>query len=107
MPADSERGERGGRRQGDKMPVATRSGQDLPVVEQELPVVARLIVEVRSDGSRTVARGAMEDAATGLKVAIEASGSSPLELALGLAKSILAAPWFAKQVTGIRALLRK
>ena len=42
MPGDSERGQR------DKMPVATRSGQDLPVVEQELPVVARLIVEVRS-----------------------------------------------------------
>lgn len=98
--ADSER---------DKMPVAVRPGQDLPAPDEDLPVVARLVVEVRSNGTRTVARGAMEDAASGLKAAIEASGSSPLELALGLAKSILAAPWFARQVarSSIRALLRK
>ena len=98
--ADSER---------DKMPVAVKPEQDLPVSDEDLPVVARLIVEVRSNGTRTIARGAMEDASSGLKAAIEASGSSPLELALGLAKSILAAPWFAQQLarTSIRALLRK
>jgi hypothetical protein len=77
--------------------------------DEELPVVARLIVEVRSDGSRTVARGAMEDAATGTRAAIEASGRTPLELALGLAKSLLAAPWLARRVSvpALRALLRK
>ena len=93
----------------DKMPVAAKPSQDLPVAVGELPVVARLIVEVRSDGSRTIARGAMEDAASGLKAAIEATGSTPLELAVGLAKSILAAPWFRRQaaLSGIRALLKK
>jgi hypothetical protein len=77
--------------------------------EEELPVVARLIVEVRSDGSHTVARGAMEDAATGTKAAIEASGTTPLELALTLAKSLLSAPWFVRRVTAPawRALLKK
>lgn len=89
--------------------VTTTSGQALPATVDELPVVARLIVEVRSDGSRTVARGAMEDAASDTRVAIEASGTSPLELALGLAKSILAAPWLRRQMVlgSLRALLRK
>ena len=68
--------------------VTTTSGQDLPATVDELPVVARLIVEVRSDGSRTIARGAMEDAASDTRIAVEASGSNPLELALGLAKTI-------------------
>jgi hypothetical protein len=89
--------------------VTTTPGSDLPAKHEELPVVARLIVEIRSDGSRTVARGAMEDAASDTRVAIEASGASPLELALGLAKSILAAPWLRGQVVlgGLRGLLRK
>lgn len=93
----------------DKMPVATTPSQDLPVAVGELPVVARLIVEVRSDGTRTIARGAMEDAASGKKVAIEASGSSPFELATALAKSLFSAPWFRLQAarSGIRALLKK
>ena len=88
--------------------VATTPSAEVPA-KDDLPVVARLIVEVRSDGSRTVARGAMEDAASATRVAVEASGSTPLELALGLAKSILSAPWFARQVarSSIRALLRK
>jgi hypothetical protein len=88
--------------------VATTPSAEVPA-KDELPVVARLIVEIRSDGRRTVARGAMEDAASGTRAAVEASGSTPLELALGLAKSILSAPWFARQVArgSIRALLRK
>jgi hypothetical protein len=93
----------------DRLPVAPAPRQDLPVAVDELPVVARLVVEVRSDGRRTVARGAMEDAGSGMKAAIEASGSSPLELATALAKSILSAPWFRRQVSlgSIRALLKK
>jgi hypothetical protein len=88
--------------------VASTPSAEVPA-HDELPVVARLIVEVRSDGRRTVARGAMEDAASGTRAAIEASGATPLELALGLAKSILSAPWFGRQIarTTIRALLRK
>jgi hypothetical protein len=93
----------------DNKPVATTPERGLPVAADELPVVARLIVEVRSDGSRTVARGAMEDAASGTRAAIEAAGSTPLELALTLAKSIMSAPWFGRHLarSGVRALLRK
>src|SRR5688572_23358037 len=89
--------------------VTAAPSRDLPAAVEELPVVARLIVEVRSDGSRTIARGAMEDAASGTRVAIEAAGSTPLELALTLARSIVTAPFFARQLarTGVRALLRK
>ena len=54
----------------------------------EPPVVARLIVEIRSDGTRTIARGAIEDVASGQKTAIEARGNSPLQLALALARSL-------------------
>lgn len=66
--------------------------------EEELPVVARLVIEVRSDGKRTIARGGMEDVATGNKASVEAIGNSPLELALALAKSMLKVPALAKQV---------
>lgn len=62
----------------------------------EPPIVARLVVEIRSDGSRTIARGAMEDAISGEKVAIEARGSTPLSLALGLAKSMMRGKAFAR-----------
>lgn len=68
----------------------------------EPPVVARLMVEIRSDGTTTVARGAMEDAQSGQKVAIVARGTTPLALALSLAKSVAGAPWLA--VTAGRAL---
>ncbi|MBT8495693.1 MAG: hypothetical protein KJO07_21775 [Deltaproteobacteria bacterium] len=58
----------------------------------EPPVVARLVVEIRSDGSRTIARGALEDRATGQNVAVEARGNSPMSLALALARSMLKLP---------------
>lgn len=70
---------------------------------KELPVVARLVVEIRSDGSRTIARGAMEDAISGEKVAIEAHGSTPMSLALGLARSMMRGKAFARSAA--RALL--
>jgi hypothetical protein len=71
----------------------------------EPPVVARLVVEIRSDGTQTIARGAMEDAASGQKVAVEASGDNPLALALSLAKNITSAPWLARQA--FRALMKR
>ena len=46
----------------------------------EPPVVARLMVEIRSDGSHTIARGALEEMTTGEKVAVEARGDSPAQL---------------------------
>lgn len=69
----------------------------------EPPVVARLVVEIRSDGRRTIARGAMEDVATGQTVAVEARGDSPARLALALARSMLRVPAIAR--TAARSLL--
>jgi hypothetical protein len=70
----------------------------------EPPVVARLVVEIRSDGRRTIARGAMEDAASGQGVAVEASGNSPLQLALSLARALFTLPALGR--TAARAILR-
>lgn len=69
----------------------------------EPPVVARMIVEIRSDGTRTIARGAIEEATTGERVAVEAHGSSPMALAASLAKSMFSAPALARQA--VKALL--
>lgn len=71
----------------------------------EPPVVARLVVEIRSDGSRTIARGAMEDVHTGQTVAIEARGTTPLSLALSMARAMFSAPALGR--TAARALLRR
>jgi hypothetical protein len=66
---------------------------------QELPVVARLVIEIRSDGSRTVARGAMEDARTGEKVELKAEGATPLLLIASLLKSLTDVPALVKRAT--------
>jgi hypothetical protein len=81
------------------------AGDSLSERAGEPPVVARLVIEIRSDGSHTIARGAMEDAISGQKVAVEASGTTPLALALSLAKSIVATPLLARQA--FRALVRR
>lgn len=64
----------------------------------EPPVVARLVVEIRSDGSRTIARGGLEDLMTGEKVAIRADGTSPAQLARSLAGALVTLPLFAARV---------
>ncbi len=69
----------------------------------EPPVVARLMVEIRSDGSRTIARGAIEDMASGERVAVEARGTTPAQLAASLARTIFATPFLAK--AAVRAVL--
>jgi len=66
-------------------------------------VVARLIVEIRSDGTQTIARGAMEDTTLGVKVGIEARGATPMELASALARSLLKLPVL-QAPTGRRSL---
>lgn len=76
--------------------------------EAEPPVVARLVVEIRSDGSRTIARGAVEDVASGERVALEATGGSPLQLAAALARSLTQLPRLslgAATRTAVRGLL--
>lgn len=57
----------------------------------ELPVVARLVVEIRSDGTRTIARGAMEDP-EGRRVTVEAQGTTPWALAKQLAGALWSMP---------------
>lgn len=80
-------------------------------VEEELPVVARLVIEIRSDGSRTVARGALEQVTpdgTPGRVAVEARGGSPAALALDLLRSVMSTPfqsslarWTRREVAGV------
>jgi hypothetical protein len=72
----------------------------------EPPVVARLVVEIRSDGSRTIARGAIEDVASGQRVAVEARGDSPIQLAIALARSLTQLPRLGAR-SAIRGLLGK
>ena len=72
---------------------AASPGPSALAEDAELPVVARLIVEIRSDGTRTLARGALEDVLTGERVALEAKGGSPIQLAASLAGSLLTTPF--------------
>jgi len=69
----------------------------------EPPVVARLVIEIRSDGRRTIARGAAEDAILGEKVAVQAEGTTPLALALSLARTLFDVPALAR--TTFKAML--
>jgi hypothetical protein len=91
--------------------VSNRSKSELvPAPPNELqgepPVVARLVVEIRSDGSRTIARGAIEDVTNGVSTAIEARGDSPLQLALTLARELTRLPRLTAR-SAIRGLLGK
>jgi len=64
----------------------------------QLPVVARLVVEIRSDGRHTIARGMAEDA-TGERVQVEAEGSTPLQLAFALVRALAQVPSLARGFT--------
>ena len=78
--------------------------------DDDLPVVARLVIEIRSDGTRTVARGAVEDVASGQKTGIVARGGSPLALAADLTRSLargLGALPLAATSAALRRLLRR
>jgi hypothetical protein len=61
------------------------------------PVVTRLVIEIRSDGSRTIARGAVEDVRTGEKVELNAEGATPLLLVAKLLKSLTDVPALVKR----------
>lgn len=87
----------------DALPVRT-VGQAL-AADEDLPVVARLVVEIRSDGTRTVARGALEDASSGVKTAVVARGSTPLRLALDLARAVGQLPGLVGVRGAVRGLL--
>jgi hypothetical protein len=74
-------------------PLVETQRAGVPANYEEPPVVARMIIEIRSDGTRTVARGALEDIVTGERVKIEASGGSPMQLAASLASNLLSTPF--------------
>ena len=65
----------------------TSSDATVTVSAIEPPIVARVMVEVRSDGTRTIARGALtlENEA----VSFGAEGTSPAELASTLSRMVL------------------
>lgn len=84
------------------------TGNERPVRDADVPeppVVARMMIEIRSDGSRTIARGALQDEASGQKVSLEAQGETPAQLAAQLTRSLLSLPLTSMQLT--RTLLRK
>jgi hypothetical protein len=62
----------------------------------EPPVVARIVVEVRTDGSSTIARGMLRDFISSETHAIEARGSTPAALAVSLATKLLELPAFGR-----------
>ncbi|MBX3467927.1 MAG: hypothetical protein KF878_13700 [Planctomycetes bacterium] len=64
----------------------------LPRRDDLPPVVARLVIEVRSDGTRTVARGGLEDVENDQRVAVHAEAGTPLELSRLLLRSLLDTP---------------
>ena len=69
--------------------------------EEELPpVVARMVIEIRSDGTKTIARGALEDRVTGQTVALHADAVSPLALSRKLAGAVFSLPSLAKTAVG-------
>jgi hypothetical protein len=86
-----------GRRDHENPEVVPASSVDaLPAdLDDAPPVVARLVVEIRSDGTRTIARGAMEDLVRDERVALEATAGSPVELAASLTKLLLSTPLMA------------
>jgi hypothetical protein len=73
-------------------------------LQEEPPVVARFVVEIRSDGSRTIARGALEDTVSGQRTQVEAHGSTPFQLALALARSLTQLPRLTAR-SAVRGLL--
>ncbi|MFT3698577.1 MAG: hypothetical protein QM831_35860 [Kofleriaceae bacterium] len=76
------------------------------VESKEPPVVARLVVEIRSDGTSTIARGALEDVTTGQRAMIDAKGTTPMQLAFALMKSITQLPKLSAKMA-IRGLLSR
>ena len=69
-----------------------KTAEAVPTATPELPVVARMVVEIRSDGARTMARGAVEDLRTGEKTELKVEGASPLLLVASLLNSLRSVP---------------
>lgn len=87
--------------------LAKRKDETLAEPGPEPPVVARLAIEIRSDGSRTIARGAIEDIERGESVAIKADGATPAAVAVALARSLMSLPRFFTRAVGDRVLAKR
>ena len=92
-------------RENQSLVTTASSTSSLAEQPDEPPVVARMVIEIRSDGTRTIARGALEDALSGERVAVKAEGSTPMALAASLAKTIFSAPAIAGQA--VKALIEQ
>lgn len=71
--------------------LATRRNANIEKRE-EPPVVAQLMIEIRSDGSHTIARGALNDLRNNETAQVHAEGRTPHELMMSLAGSLLSLP---------------
>ncbi len=71
--------------------LATRRNANIAQSE-EPPVVAQLMIEIRSDGSHTIARGALNDLRNNESAQVHAEGRTPHELMMSLAGSLLSLP---------------
>lgn len=60
--------------------------------KQEPPVVAQLMIEIRSDGSHTIARGALHDLRSQESAHVHAEGQTPAQLITSLLGSLLSLP---------------
>ena len=69
-----------------------RKSNDVPTTRVEPPVVAQLMIEIRSDGSRTIARGALHDVKGGESAHVHAEGDTPAQLVASLLHSLLTLP---------------
>jgi hypothetical protein len=70
----------------------TKSSAPLSRPNDEPPVVAQLMIEIRSDGSRTIARGALHDLRNDEHAEIHAEGKTPSDLILSLLGSLFSLP---------------
>ena len=87
------------------MKLEKKDGEAIRQADPEPPVVARLVIEIRSDGSHTIARGVAEDVQQGERVEVHAEGATPLGLVLSLVKSLKDVPALARSFT--KGLLKK
>ena len=84
-------------------PVKRGTAAELAPAPPEPPVVARLVIEIRSDGSRTIARGAIEDESLGQRVDLAVEAETPMRLLWKLIGQLARTPMLARRT--VRGLL--
>jgi hypothetical protein len=85
---------------------AIKRSDDAPLgpPADEPPVVAQLMIEIRSDGTRTIARGALHDLRTNESANVRAEGRKPSDLMVSLVGSLLSLPSSALNMLRAREL---